>query len=122
MSLFTIDYFELLFLAEVCIPPTPIARAMFWERLCGEYHDKMKPEERRGMYEALKPRLKPENEDCQLFEARFNPENQYLVETQFEDIAREIECFKFKDNFHTSKGCSIIPEYIISIKPNFNTQ
>ena len=30
MSTFEIDFFELAILAEACIPPRPIARAMFW--------------------------------------------------------------------------------------------
>ena len=35
---FNIDFFELCFLAEACIPPRPIARAMFWDTLINEHY------------------------------------------------------------------------------------
>jgi len=31
MNKFEIEFDELCFLTEACIPPVPIARAMFWE-------------------------------------------------------------------------------------------
>ena len=41
MSDFTIDFFELAFFAEACIPPSPIARAMFWQNLTKRYWSQM---------------------------------------------------------------------------------
>jgi len=38
---FKIDFLELYFLAEACIPPRPIARAMFWDDLCDKYYHEM---------------------------------------------------------------------------------
>jgi len=37
MESFQIDFFELAFLAEACIPPRPIARMMFWQHLTDYY-------------------------------------------------------------------------------------
>lgn len=53
MSKFEIDFFELLFLAEVCKPPRPIARAMFWQDLCDKHYHTMSENERLKMYDFL---------------------------------------------------------------------
>ena len=45
MSEFKIDFFELAFLAEACIPPVPIARAMFFADLSDKYYHQMTQEE-----------------------------------------------------------------------------
>ena len=38
MSTFQIDFFELAFLAEACIPPVPIARASFFADLSDTFN------------------------------------------------------------------------------------
>jgi len=42
--MFKIDFFELAFLAEACIPERPIARAMFWHSLTDKYWEQMTPD------------------------------------------------------------------------------
>ena len=51
MSEFKIDFFELMFLAEVCIPQVPIARAMFFENMSDTYYHQMSPDERIKAFE-----------------------------------------------------------------------
>lgn len=50
MSKFKIDFFELLFLAEACIPPSPIARATFWQNLTNVYYEQMTDNERSRLF------------------------------------------------------------------------
>lgn len=84
---FDIDFFELIFLAEACIPPTPIARSMFWTKFTFEFYKDLTTEERKQAYEwlmrtpSLQRVIETKNHDALAFEARYNPENQYIVET-----------------------------------------
>ncbi len=111
MSKFTIDFFELAFLAESCIPPQPIARTTFWYDLIDKHYHSMLPSERKHLFEWITsvPSFSKENEDCQLFYARFNPDNQYLVYTH----VAILDCFRFNDRYHTSRNSSIVESYII---------
>lgn len=119
---FKIDFFEFSFLVETCIPPNPIARNMFWKRVIDEHYYEMEPNERSRLWEwiNLNPKykrgLENKNEDCLLFEARFNPDNQYLVATNYEDKKETYVCFKWGDRYHTSSTTSILEEYITEIK------
>lgn len=114
MSNFTIDFFELLFLAEACIPPQPIARACFFENMSDVHYHQMSIDERFRMFEMIKPKLNLENEDCRYFFARYNPKNQYLVSCFHNGKADEIHCFRFNELYHTSKNRSVNPQYIKS--------
>ena len=88
MSTFNIDFFELSFLAEACIPPRPIARGMFWQDLTRKYWEQMTEGERAHLFEWLNrnpwyPESLEKEEDTQVFHARFDPENQYMVKTKY---------------------------------------
>lgn len=118
MSTFNIDFFEFAFLVESCIPPRPIARAMFWDDVINKHYRTMTVDERKQLYGWIKRNwafgegFKKGNEDCLLFVARFNPENQYIVTTNYNGEIKQIECFKWDGKFHTSKSTSIQFEYI----------
>jgi hypothetical protein len=116
MSEFKIDFFELMFLAEACIPPRPIARAMFFQDMSDKYYHQMTDNERNRAFEWLTKNdyFKLEEEDCHLFFARFNPKNQYKVSCFHHGKAQEIDCFRFNDKYHTSKNTSVNEEYIKS--------
>jgi hypothetical protein len=118
MSTFKIDFFELAFLAEVCIPPRPIARTMFWHNLIDIYHDQMTQEERTRLFEWLKPNLDMTDKDCQMFYDRFNPDNQYMVIAETTKVMK-IKCFKHNGSFHTSRNRTIMETYIKSVTPLF---
>jgi hypothetical protein len=51
MSNFTIDFFELAFLVEACIPPRPIARSMFFDDVSDIHYHKMTKEERQRLFD-----------------------------------------------------------------------
>ena len=113
---FNIDYFELMFLAEACIPPRPIARTMFWQSLIDVHYKKMLPSERRKAFEWLKDKLDLENEDCRVFYARFNPDNQYRIRCLYNGKAQEMECFLMDDKYHTEQNRYVSEDYITNVE------
>ena len=121
MSNFTIDFFELAFLAEACIPPNPIARTMFWQHLTDEYWEQMSDEERDRLFEWLnrndyyKQSLENE-EETQIFHARFDPNNQYMVYTTMDGKDDVNRAFKYKDLYYVKRNSWITPEFITKVE------
>ena len=121
MSNFTIDFFELAFLAEACIPPNPIARTMFWQHLTDEYWEQMSDEERDRLFEWLnrndyyKQSLENE-EETQIFHARFDPDNQYMVYTTMDGKDDVNRTFKYKDLYYVRSNSWITPEFITKVE------
>lgn len=122
MSEYKINFFELGFLAATCIPPVPIARACFWDKMIDEYYHQMSIYERRHMYEWMNRNTTyllrlVENEEVQMFDARYNPDNQYAITMRLDNGSEVIyECFKYKDEYRMTTNSSPILERIISIK------
>ena len=118
---FNIDFIEFSFLVTACIPPTPIARSMFWEEVCGKYYKILTQEERNNLFEwvnreySMQRGIESNNEYCLLFNARYDKNNQYIVSTDYKGLLQEIECFKWKDAYHTGKNTSIQEKYITKI-------
>lgn len=125
---FNIDFFEFSFLVEACIPNSPIARTMFWHRVINEYYNVLTDSERSRLYEwinrchSMQSGIENKVEDCLLFNARFNPENQYVVTTKYKGEVSEHECFLWNDRYHTTKTSSIAEEYIHKVEKNGQTQ
>jgi len=118
MSTFNIDFFELSFLAEACIPPRPIARAMFWQDLTRKYWNQMTEGERSNLFEWLNrnpwyPESLEKEEDTQVFHARFNPDNQYMIKTTHNN--EEHRAFKFGDRYWVGFNTFIPEENITDI-------
>lgn len=120
---FNIDFFEFAFLVEACIPPRPIARASFWDDVINKHYHVLTENERERLFDwinrcyGMEHGLETQNEDCLLFNARFDPNNQYKVKTQYRGEESEIDCFKWKNKYHISKTTSIDENYILDIKP-----
>lgn len=115
---FKIDFFELAFLAEACIPPNPIARACFWDRLINVFYELMSGRERAQLYKWILrcPKFNFDNKDCAWFEARFNPENQYIVTYSSERKTGKVECFLKDGKYWTKKDTWISDEFIKSVE------
>jgi hypothetical protein len=119
---FNIDFFEFAFLVEACVPPRPIARAMFWLDVINKHYYVLTTNERKRLFEwvnktyAMENGIAKENEDCLLFNARFDKENQYEVTALFKGETVKYDCFKLGDRYHTSKTKSINEDYITEIK------
>lgn len=122
---FKIDFFEFSFLVESCIPPVPIARSCFWDKCIDYYYQILTDEERKNLHEWLnrndkyKRSLFDRNEDVLIFEARFNPDNQYIITTNYNNKIETNEYFKYKDRYYKGKNISIIEDYIVDIKKKF---
>ena len=120
MSTFNIDFFELAFLAEACIPPRPIARTMFWQNLTKVYWEQMTEGERAHLFEWLnrndwyKESLEKED-DTKVFHARFNPDNQYMVKYKHENESGEKRAFKMFDRYYIGHDQWITKEYITEV-------
>jgi len=117
---FNIDFFEFSFLVEACIPPKPIARAMFWDDVINKHYHVLTENERQRLFEWINRCNNftynlPTNEDCQLFNARFDKENQYKVETKYNSITENHRVFKWKGKYHISKTKSVNEDYIVEI-------
>jgi hypothetical protein len=121
MSNFTIDFFELAFLAEACMPPNPIARTMFWQRLTNVYWEQMSEEEREHLFEWLNrndnyKRSLEKEEETQIFHARFDPDNQYMVYTTMDGKDDVNITFKYKDLYFVRSNSWITPEFITKVE------
>jgi len=120
MNNFTIDFFELSFLAEACIPPRPIARAHFWQNLTRTYWAQMTEDERARLFEWMNRNSFYEeslqkNEDTRVFHARFNPDNQYEVTTVLDGKTERHHAFKIGETYYTSLNTSVNEDYITDV-------
>jgi hypothetical protein len=124
---FIIDFFEFGFLVETCIPPVPIARAMFFQKVIDCYYHQLTTEERIRLYDWIMKTYRMEkgveenNEDCLLFCARYNPDNQYLVTTVYNGEEKTVEAFKNRNSegierFYISKNTSLVEDYITKVE------
>jgi hypothetical protein len=118
MSTHTIDFFELAFLAEACIPPRPIARMMFWQNLTNVYWNNMTEGERAHIFDWLNknpwyPESLEKEDETKIFHARFDPDNQYMVKTLYEGKEEEHRAFRLNDRFYTGSTKFIADEYIV---------
>jgi hypothetical protein len=116
MSTFNIDFFELAFLAEVCVPPVPIARSHFWDKLCDIHYHKMSDEERERLLEWLRPILTVNNKDCDHFVARFSKENQYVVVVNnLNSKPACFDCYLWEEQYHLLKNKFISRNHIVKV-------
>lgn len=118
---FNIDFFEFAFLVEACIPPRPIARSMFWNDVIDKHYHVLTDDERERLFDWINREygmiegLKKEDEQCLLFNARFDKDNQYDVKSIYKEKEEITRTFKWKDRYHISKNQSINEEFIIEI-------
>lgn len=119
---FIIDFFEFSFLVEACIPPRPIARTWFWRQVIDKYYHVLTIDERQKLYEwinlnpVFKDGIEKGNEDCLLFNYRYNPDNQYVVKTLFKGREESVECFKIGEIYHVNINSHICDEFIIDVQ------
>lgn len=118
---FKIDFFELGFLAEACIPPKPIARTVFWQNLTDVYWHQMTEHQQLRFFEWMQKNpfyadsLKSER-DTQVFHARFDPENQYIVSIKFKNKIEKTRAFKLDGRYHTKRNTIIVPEHVAEVQ------
>ena len=116
---FNIDFFEFSFLVEACIPPAPIARAMFFRKVINEHYHVLTERERGDLYEWVKRTInfnEPVNEMVQTFLDRYNPYNQYLVTTECNGKVEQTNTFFRNEKYYTGYNQWIADEYITNIE------
>lgn len=115
---FQIDFIEFAFLVEACIPPAPISRTYFFQNVIDRYYHEMTPNERRQLFNFINRscRFDTKEELCAMFNARFDPENQYFVTIKNDDLEYTEETFLYKDEYHVSKSTSILKKYITKVE------
>ena len=123
---FPIDFYEFSFLVEACIPPVPIARAMFWDNVIDKYYYVLTEEERDKLFEwinrhpSMQSGLQNKNEKCLLFNARYDKNNQYNITTNYENKIEIHKCFMYNNKHHTSITVSISEDYITEVNKTGN--
>jgi len=106
---FDIDFFEFMFLTEACIPPVPIARGGFWNDVINKYYFKLSSKEKFQLFrfinnnESFKLSLSKGDLDCKLFNARYDPDNQYEVSYSQKEEVGVVDCFKWNNKFVDSQ-------------------
>ena len=119
---FPIDFFEFSFLVEACIPPRPIARSMFWHDVINKHYHTLTKNERERLFEwvnrnhSMQSGIEESNEDCLIFNARFDPANQYNVHTNFGGENKTTEAFSWQGKYHTAINTFINEDYITKIE------
>ena len=116
---FNIDFYELSFLAEACIPPRPIARTSFWYDLQDKYYIQMTENERSQLHEWLSRNGNYDlnNEEVREFDCRYNPKNQYEITTEFKGDIKTQRAYLMNGEYHTNRRNSINKNYITETKP-----
>lgn len=111
---FTIDFFELMFLAESVIPDRPIARSTCFDDFSDRHYHKMTPDQRVSFFNHVKNcnGFSLDNEQCRHFYARFNPDNQYLVSCFHQGKVSKFECYLYNGEYHSAKDKRVNKEYI----------
>lgn len=113
----TIEFWELVFLAEVCIPPVPIARGGVWDRIIDIHYKNLTDWCRNKLFEIItkRPNFDKNNEDCQWFYARYNPSNQFKVHCFFQGKPQIVDCFRKDNEYFVGKNKSINMTYVKKI-------
>jgi hypothetical protein len=115
---FKIDFWEFSFLVEACIPPRPIARAMFWDNVINEYYHELTLDERAKLHEwvnrnpSMQHALEHNNEDAIQFNLRYDPNNQYEVRTEYKGKEEIVQAYKDGDRYYIEIDKWIAPEFI----------
>jgi hypothetical protein len=115
---FKIDFWEFSFLVEACIPPRPIARAMFWDNVINEYYYELTHDERAKLHEwvnrnpSMQHALEHNNEDAIQFNLRYDPNNQYEVRTEYKGKVEIVQAYKDGDRYYIEIDKWIAPEFI----------
>ena len=117
MGKFTIDFFELMFLAESVIPKQPIARSHCFDSFSDVHYHNMTSGQRKQFFEYVQkcPGFSLQNDQCRHFFARFNPQNQFVVTYFCNGNSSEIVAYLFDGEYRVLKTKFVNPDYITKI-------
>jgi hypothetical protein len=94
---------------------------MFWHSLTDKYWEQMTEGQRIHLFEWIQMSWVYEESlekevDTQVFHARFDPHNQYMVKTNYEGKVEEHRAFKMGDRYYTKRNKWITNEYVLSVQ------
>lgn len=114
---FTIDFFELMWLAESVIPERPISRSMCFDDFSERHYHYMNEQQRQQFMEHVMERHEFDlaKKQCAHFYARFNPENQYRVTATGKGKTDVVDCYFWEGGYHTHMNCYVPIHYITEI-------
>jgi hypothetical protein len=91
-----------------------------WIKLVDKYWHAMSEETRKDTFEALVSHSDfldmIEHEEVKLFHARFDPDNQFTVNTNYKGTVNKMRAFKWKDRYYVGSRASVNDEYITSVE------
>lgn len=96
-----------------------------WIKLVDKYCYAMSEETRKETFEdwVSTPDFRDmlDNEEVKLFFARFHPDNQFTVTTNFNGTVNKMQAFKWKDGYYVGSMSKINNDYITDVeKITFN--
>jgi hypothetical protein len=113
---FLIDFFELAFLTEACLPKSTIARHTFFMDVIDKHYHKMNWEQRKHLFTWIGKKLNMEHEESQIFYARFNPDNQFNLTTFYDGKKENVEAFLLNNNYYVSSNRKVNNNYIEKVE------
>jgi hypothetical protein len=113
---FVIGFFELMFLTEACLPQSTIARNTFFMDVIDAHYHKMNWEQRKHLFTWIGKKLNMEYEESQIFYARFNPDNQFNLNTSYQGKKENVEAFLLNGNYYISSSQRVNNDYIKSVE------
>lgn len=91
-----------------------------WIKLVDKYWHAMSEETRKETFNSLVSHsdfsAMIKHEEIKLFHARFDPDNQFTVNTNYNGNVNKMRAFKWKDRYYVGSRTSINDEYIISVE------
>jgi hypothetical protein len=115
MKAITIDYFELTVLIEASWHTGTILRYGILEKAIVTWYNQLEDNDRARLYDFFKRNYKVENEIQEIFMARYDPDNQYIITTLFEGKEATFNTFLHNKQYKIGKDTSIHEKYITKV-------
>lgn len=91
-----------------------------WTKLVDKHWHAMSEETRKNAFDSLISHSNfpamIKHEEIKLFHARFDPDNQFTVNTNYKGNVNKMRAFKWKDRYYVGSRTSINDEYITSVE------
>ncbi len=110
----TLDLFETEVLIEASWHSGTILRHSIMQRAINEWYHLLSTHERACIYEFFARTHSAEDEIQNIFMARYNPANQYMVHVEFEGQKETRHCFLFNGQYRISDTGRADERYITS--------
>ena len=116
MAKIEIDYFEFSVLVEACWHSGTILRHSIMQKAINGWFHCLSADEQKSAYNFFKRTKGDEStEEIQkMFLARYDPDNQYIVDTDCKGITVRENAFLFNGKYHTTDAYTINEKFIVN--------